>query len=63
MMFIQPIVDSLTRDTTNAGIPDMGTRVSIGVVMTFLLAITALLLYLKAREADKSVSGPNENRS
>lgn len=59
MMLAQPIVDSLIRET--GGIPHAGVRVSIAVVITFLLAITALLLFLKAKEADQSASQADQS--
>ena len=62
MILIQPIVDSLAGGTKDSGIPDLGVRLSIAVVVTFLLAITSLLLYLKARESDQAESNGSRGK-
>lgn len=37
---------------TFAGIPDIGTRITLFVVITFMLIVTILLVYFKMRESD-----------
>ncbi len=39
----------------SGGIPDIGTRITILVAATFVLAILVLLLYLKKDEVDEKV--------
>ena len=48
--------DTLTQQlAAGAGIPDWGTRLTVLVIVVFVLAVTGLLLYFKMTEADKSL--------
>jgi hypothetical protein len=48
--------DSLTQQAAaGAGIPDAGTRVTILVIVLFVLAVGALLVYVKMKEADQAI--------
>ncbi|HYQ86754.1 MAG TPA: hypothetical protein VES59_05875 [Bacteroidota bacterium] len=46
--------DSLAQQViSGAGIPDWGTRLTILVITGVMLGVTALLLYVKMKEADE----------
>lgn len=48
--------DSLAQQVAaGAGIPDWGTRMILLVAVGFALAVTALLLYYKMKEADQKI--------
>ena len=48
------MIDSLTQQLqTSDGIPDLGTRIIILAIVTFLLAIAGVLLFFKMKEVDE----------